>query len=79
MKYGFHNFMAAVSMQLIFRVEWDNDQWNEQYINFKYWLENISSEYRDLHGPHLLYKEFAKEYYQDATEETHDYWLKKQI
>ena len=77
MKYNFHNFMPAVSLQLTFRVEWDVDQWNEQYINFKIWLGNIHEPYATAKPAHELYKEFAVEFYQDATPDTHDYWLKK--
>lgn len=75
MRYNFHGFRFEVKQVLEFRVEWDNDQWNKQYIEFKNWIENIAPTWFKERGPHTVYRSFAKEYYQDAKPETHDYWI----
>lgn len=75
MKYKYFDFITTVDTQLEFREEWDDDQWNKAYIEFKHWLKGLHPPYVKHCGPHSLYTEFAKEYYCEATPETHDYWL----
>lgn len=75
MKYDFHDFIKAVKTVLTFETEWDDEQWNQQYINFKNWLQGVSLSYLAELSIEGQYMEFAEEFYQDATPETHTYWI----
>lgn len=78
MKSNYHNFVNCLKSLLEFRVEWDDEQWNQSYISFKRQLENWLPEWVERHTAIQLYAEFAREFYQEATPETHDYWLTEQ-
>lgn len=74
---SFGLFKDTVSKVLEFEKEWDNDEWNTQYINFKHSVTNYSKKYLSETGTITLLAEWAKEYYQDATPDTHCYWVDK--
>jgi hypothetical protein len=79
MKANFHNFSFYLEKHLLNfaeGVEWDDEQWNQAYTSYKVWLDNCSADWVRKQIVAALYTEFALEFYQDATEETHDYWLK---
>lgn len=76
MKYNFHEFVTCLKTLLEFTIEWDNEQWNRSYIAFKRQLEITNPEWIEKRTEIELYTHFANEFYQDATHETHDYWLK---
>lgn len=79
MKATFQNFRYYLEYKMLnFKkdTEWDDEQWNQQYINYKTWLEGCAEDWVRKQITAALYTEFAIEFYQDATEETHDYWLK---
>ena len=75
MKYNFKEFTSCLKVFIEFQKEWDSEEWNQQYINFKFWLDNIRQEYKDRHDAFQLYHEFAFEFYPGATHETHYYCL----
>lgn len=75
MSYAFNSFIEELKTILDFRVEWDDEQWNQAYISFKAWLDNVSPAWVEGFSAEELYMEFGAEFYQDAREETHDYWL----
>ena len=72
----FELFCDELKTIMDFRVEWDDEQWNQAYISFKAWLDNVSPAWVEGFTAEELYMEFGAEYYQDATPDTHDYWLK---
>ena len=75
MRYNFNDFKNTVSKCLTFETKWDDDQWNQQYINFKNWLQGISPSYLAGLSIESQYMEFAEDYYLDAKPDTHSYWL----
>lgn len=57
--------------------EWDNDDWNDAYINFKECVARWSDKYKENYTSQELAIEFALEFYQDANRYTHNYWVVK--
>jgi len=58
-------------------LEWDIDQWNESYIDFKEGVAVWKQEYKSAMSGKEMAIEWAREFYQDADSETHDYWVVK--
>ena len=77
MRVNFNNYMKVIKSKLEFRTEWDNDQWNESYSDFKEWCKHIDSEWAAFQDAKNLFSIFAEEFYQDANSDTHDYWLEE--
>lgn len=77
MKYNFNDFVNALKAYMEFRVEWDDEQFNKAYIEFKGWLEHLNSDWISRRGPHTLYTDFIIDYYSEANPDTHDYWIGK--
>lgn len=57
--------------------EWDTDDWNEAYVDFKSGMGAFNQKYIDKIGPEKHVIEWGKEYYQDASFDTHSYQVKK--
>ena len=73
---NFIKFVSVLKTIMDFRVEWDDEQWNQAYISYKAWLDNVSPAWVEGYSHEELYIEFGAEFYQEATPGTHDYWLK---
>jgi hypothetical protein len=80
-KISFEFFIDTMKDLLVFYPgeEWDIDQWNNEYIVFKYFIKHWSSY-------HIAKKEnkeqiisWANFYYSDESLDTHSYELKKNI
>ena len=71
----FNNFVKYLKIKLEFRVEWDIDKWNDAYWDFKNWLNGVDSQWAAYQNTKSIFSIFADEFYQDATQDTHDYWL----
>jgi hypothetical protein len=82
MKQNYHNFRFYLEQHCLNfadNVEWDDEQWNQAYASYKLWFSVQNDERPEWVRQQItaaLYTEFAREFYQDATEDTHDYWLK---
>jgi len=76
---SFTLFVQTVKNILEFEKDWDMEEWNVQYINFKEGINLYSDNYLKKTGTIDLITEWAKEFYQDADYQTHDYWVKKDL
>lgn len=77
-KMSFDLFKQTMKSILSFKRngEWDNDDWNDAYIEFKESISHWYEEYKKNKTPKELIVEWGTEFFQDAKEETHDYWIK---
>lgn len=76
---SFDFFKQQIREVITFREDWDEEWWNIQYMCFKECLNNLwCPEYRDSLSEEKQVKEWALEFYQEATFETHNYWLTPQ-
>jgi len=75
MKYNYNDFIQAIKTYIEFRVEWDDEQLNHQYGNFKEWLKGLDQAWCDRMGAYTLYTEFIIDFYAEANPDTHDYWI----
>lgn len=72
----FKIFCELVKKVIHFENEWDVNEWNYQYRNFKENLMYYSTEYVVKTETDVIVMEWAKEFYQDATPDSHSYWVK---
>ncbi len=70
----FCELLKAEAIEFKKDYEWDNDQWNDSYIDFKDSIARSNKEWVAKHTPEELAIDFAREFYQEASVETHDYW-----
>ena len=78
-KMTFEKFKSIIKWVLYFRSRWDDEWWNIQYSIFKDHCQNLyRKEYVESKEPDELLIEWAKEFYQDADPDTHDYWLRSE-
>lgn len=73
----FDSFIKIIKQVVHFEKDWDVDDWNEQYINFKEGLRYYSKDYLDKTETLTLVRDWAVDFYQDAKPNTHNYWVKK--
>jgi len=74
---SFDLFVQTVKNVLDFEEDWDTEEWNVQYINFKDGVNYYGKDYLKRTGTIDLITAWAVDFYQDATYQTHDYWVKK--
>lgn len=77
-KVGFTEFCHILKTCLSFRRGhmWDTDDFNEAYVSFRVSVGGYNPAYVDAKSPTRLVSDWAFEFYQEATKDTHDYWLK---
>lgn len=71
---NYTNYVDTLKEVMFFESEWDNEDLNISYSYFKDWYNSISDKAR-LRDNRILMIDFIKEFYQDASEETHSYWI----
>lgn len=77
----FDIFKSLMKEVLEFRKgkEWDDENWNESYSHYKQTLAEFwSIRFKLTISDKELVRHWATDFYQDANQETHDYWVKKQ-
>lgn len=57
--------------------EWDVDEWNISYIEFKKGVSNWNENYVNKFTSKELAINWAREFYQDTDRYTHNYWIIK--
>lgn len=74
-KVGFTEFCSILKSCLVFRkgTMWDTDTFNEEYASFRLCIGE--HDYDDSLPSEVIVKSWAQDYYQDASKDTHDYWL----
>lgn len=72
----FNFFKEKIKDVLHFEQEFTEAQWNIQYQFFIDDMNRVSPDWKSQFSNTELVYEFAKEFYQEATPDTHYYWLK---
>lgn len=73
---NFNHFKENLKKVISFREEWDNDDWNDAYIYFKNHVNELyRKEYVENNTSEYIATMWAIDFYQDATPETHSYWV----
>lgn len=76
---SFDLFQRTVRELLNFSREWNIDEWNEEYGGFKYGLKAYKKSYLLTLTATETIEMWAVFFYQPATKETHNYWLRSKI
>ena len=74
---NFGSFIKVLETKLEFEVKWDINQWNDAYWDFKNWCKGVDPEWAAFQTAQSIMEIFADDFYQDATKDTHEYWLKQ--
>lgn len=75
---NFDLFCLIIKTEVLnFSEEWDNDEWNDAYVNFRHYLEYLMPEFKSKFSERYLAIDWAEGFYCDNTPDTHTFWLKQ--
>lgn len=76
---NFKLFVEILTEEVLeFREMWDINYWNDSYIDYKNHINHYyGKDYIATTTEKELVINWGKDFYQDATPETHNYWVRK--